>query len=95
VVAETAYTNPIFVALTEIAASNGDQVTPSVFLSIQSDESRHMANGYSTLAAVVSNPDNLPTLQLDFDRAFWRQHAFIDPFVAAVWDYFQTNRTTC
>jgi hypothetical protein len=49
VVAETAYTNPIFVALTEIAASNGDQVTPSVFLSIQSDESRHMANGYSTL----------------------------------------------
>jgi len=95
VVAETAYTNPIFVALTEIAASNGDQVTPSVFLSIQSDESRHMANGYSTLAAVVSNPYNLPALQIDFDRAFWRQHAFIDPFVAAVWDYFQTNRTTC
>ena len=45
VVAETA----IFVALTELSASNGDQVTPLVFLSIQSDESRHMANGYSTL----------------------------------------------
>jgi hypothetical protein len=94
VVAETAYTNPIFVALTELSASNGDQVTPSVFLSIQSDESRHMANGYSTLAAVVSNPDNLPALQIDFDRAFWRQHAFIDPFVGTVWDYFQANRTS-
>ena len=75
-------------------ACDGDQVTPSVFLSIQSDEARHMANGYSTLAAVVSNPDNLPALQADFDRAFWRQHAFLDPFLGVVYDYFQKNRTT-
>lgn len=94
VVAETAYTNPIFVALTEVAALNGDQTTPSVFLSIQSDEARHMANGYSTLAAVVSNPENLQHLQADFDRAFWRQHAFLDPFLGVVYDYFQTNRST-
>ena len=94
VVAETAYTNPIFVALTEVAAANGDQVTPTVFLSIQSDEARHMANGYSTLAAVVSNPDNLPALQQDFDRAFWRQHTFLDPFLGAVYDYFQKVRTS-
>ncbi len=94
VVAETAYTNPIFVALTEVAAANGDQATPSVFLSIQSDEARHMANGYSTLAAVVSNPDNLTFLQADFDRAFWRQHAFLDPFVGTVYDYFQTKRSS-
>lgn len=95
VVAETAYTNPIFVAMTEIAAINGDQATPSVFLSIQSDEARHMANGYATLAAVVSNPDNLAHLQTDFDRAFWRQHAFLDPFLGVVYDYFQTKRSTC
>ncbi len=94
VVAETAYTNPIFVAMTEVAAINGDQATPSVFLSIQSDEARHMANGYSTLAAVVSNPDNLGILQADFDRAFWRQHAFLDPFVATVYDYFQAKRSS-
>ena len=94
VVAETAYTNPIFVAMTEVAALQGDQVTPSVFLSIQSDEARHMSNGYSTLAAVVSNPDNLPALQADFDRAFWRQHAFLDPFMGVVYDYFQTTRST-
>ncbi|NNL84389.1 MAG: monooxygenase, partial [Myxococcales bacterium] len=81
VVAETAYTNSIFVAMTQMAAQNGDQATPTVFLSIQSDEARHMANGYSTLAAVLAEPDNLPVLQQDFDRAFWRQHAFLDPFV--------------
>lgn len=92
VVAETAYTNPIFVTLTEVAAANGDNVTPSVFLSVQSDEARHMANGYSTLAAVVSNEDNLKYLQTDFDRAFWRQHSFLDPFLGAVYDYFQKER---
>lgn len=94
VVAETAYTNPIFVAMTEVAATNGDQVTPSVFLSIQSDEARHMANGYSTLAAIVSDSENLPHLQSDFDRAFWRQHAFLDPFLGVVYDYFQANRSS-
>lgn len=94
VVAETCYTNPIFVAMTEVAALNGDQATPSVFLSIQSDEARHMANGYSTLAAVVSEPDNIPHLQADFDRAFWRQHAFLDPFLGVVYDYFQKNRSS-
>ncbi len=94
VVAETAYTNPIFVAMTEVAALNGDQATPSVFLSIQSDEARHMANGYATLAAVVSEPDNIPALQADFDRAFWRQHAFLDPFLGVVYDYFQKNRSS-
>ncbi len=94
VVVETAYTNPLFVAMTEIAAANGDQATPTVFLSVQSDEARHMANGYSTLAAVVSEPDNLPLLERDFDRAFWRQHNFLDPLLAAVYDYFQENRTS-
>lgn len=92
VVAETAYTNSVFVAMTEVAAANGDQATPTVFLSVQSDEARHMANGYATLAAAVSNPDNLPMLQEDFDRAFWRQHAFLDPFVNTVYDYFQEER---
>jgi len=92
VVAETAYTNPLFVALTELAAANGDQATPSVFLSVQSDEARHMANGYSTLAAVLTEPDNLPMLQQDFEDAFWRQHAFLDPFEGAIYDYFSKVR---
>jgi hypothetical protein len=45
-VAEACFTNPLVVAMTEWAAANGDEVTPTVFLSIQSDELRHMANGY-------------------------------------------------
>ena len=92
VFAETAFTNPIFVALTQIAALNGDHVTPTVGLSIQSDEGRHMANGYATLVAVLSEPDNLETLQEDFDTSFWRQHHFIDSFTAAIYDYFSVNR---
>ena len=92
VVAETAYTNPLFVTLTEVAAANGDQATPTTFLSVQSDEARHMANGYATLAAIASVPDNIPRLQRDFDTAFWRQHCFLDTFIAAVYDYFQKER---
>ncbi|WP_438861490.1 monooxygenase [Mycobacterium paragordonae] len=92
VIGETAYTNPLFVAFTELAAANGDQTTPTVFLSIQSDEARHMSNGYATLAAVLTEPDNLPMLQLDFDTAFWRQHSFLDNFQGVVYDYFSKSR---
>ena len=53
-----------------------------------------MANGYSTLAAIVSEEDNLPHLQADFERAFWRQHTFLDPFVAGVYDYAQVTRSS-
>ncbi len=88
VVGETAYTNPLFVALTQVAALNGDHATPGVFLSIQSDEARHMANGYATLATVLSEPDNLPMLQQDFDRSFWKQHVFLDPLISVLFDYF-------
>jgi hypothetical protein len=92
VVAEAGYTNSVFVAVTEIAAVNGDPATPSVFLSVQSDEARHMANGYATLAAVLAEPENLPLLQQDFDAAFWRQHVFLDNFLGAVYDYFPKIR---
>jgi methane monooxygenase component A alpha chain len=92
VITETAYTNPLFVATTEISAANNDPATPSVFLSVQSDEARHMANGYATLAAVLSDSDNLPLLQHDLDASFWRQHMFLDDFLGAIYDYFPTIR---
>jgi hypothetical protein len=92
VVTETAYTNALFVSMTEMAAAQGDDVTPGVFLSIQSDEARHMANGYSTLAAVISDAGNHEHLQTDFDRGFWRQHNFLDSFLGAINDYSQVNR---
>jgi len=93
VVTETAYTNPLFVATTEIAAANGDQITPSAFLSIQSDEARHMANGYATLAAVLSSADNIPLVKQDLNLCFWRQHAFLDPFLTLIYDYSSSVRT--
>src|SRR5581483_2184070 len=92
VVGEAGYTNAVFVAATEIAAANDDPATPSVFLNIQSDEVRHMANGYATLSALLAEPDNLPTLQRDFDAAFWRLHVFMDSFLGVVYDYFPKVR---
>ena len=92
VVGEAGYTNAVFVAATEIAAANNDPATPSVFLNIQSDEVRHMANGYATLGALLAEPDNLPTLQKDFDAAFWRLHVFMDSFLGVVYDYFPKVR---
>src|SRR6266481_3606932 len=51
VVAETAFTNTLFVAMPSEAARNGDYALPTVFLSVQSDESRHIGNGHSMLMA--------------------------------------------
>jgi len=90
VVGEAAYTNPVFVAMTEQAALSGDSVLPSLFLSIQSDEGRHMANGFSTLAAVLSVDDNLPLVQRDLDAMIWRNHKFFDVVVPVMFDYCRT-----
>ncbi|MGE0680418.1 MAG: aromatic/alkene/methane monooxygenase hydroxylase/oxygenase subunit alpha [Candidatus Binatia bacterium] len=92
VVGETAFTNPLFVAFPNTAAANGDQATPTVFLSIQSDEARHMANGYATLVTVLSDDRNLPLIQEALDKYFWRGHIFIDAFLGTLTDYFSTNR---
>jgi len=92
VVGETAFTNPLFVAFPNTAAANGDHATPSVFLSVQSDESRHMANGYATLVTVLSDDRNLPLIQEALDKYFWRGHIFIDAFLGTLTDYFSVNR---
>ncbi|MBI3249326.1 MAG: methane monooxygenase [Deltaproteobacteria bacterium] len=92
VVGETAFTNPLFVAFPNTAAANGDHATPTVFLSIQSDEARHMANGYATLVTVLSDDRNLPLIQEALDKYFWRGHVFIDAFLGTLTDYFSVNR---
>ena len=58
VVAETAFTNTLFVAMPSEAARNGDYALPTVFLSVQSDESRHIGNGHSMLMSILNDPDN-------------------------------------
>ena len=93
IIGETAYTNLVFVGMTTNAAAQGDLATPTVFLSVQSDEARHIANGAATLATVMSEPDNLPILQVELDRAFWLGHRFIDIF-AGMWGDYQRNTHT-
>jgi hypothetical protein len=92
VVGETAYTNPLFVAMTEVAARSGDTVLPSLFLSIQSDEGRHMANGYATLSAILQDDRNLEFLQDDLNEAMWRQHRPLDLLLGILFDYFRDRR---
>jgi methane monooxygenase component A alpha chain len=91
-IAETAYTNVFFTALTELSSINHDAVTPTVFLSIQSDEARHMANGYAGLAAVLSEPDNIPLLQPDVDGAFLQFSMMLSPYNGMLYDYLATER---
>ncbi|MEW6470778.1 MAG: monooxygenase [Actinomycetota bacterium] len=92
VVGETAYTNPLFVAMTEVAARSGDTVLPSLFLSIQSDEGRHMANGYATLTSVLQDDRNMAFLQDDLDEAMWRNHRPFDLLLGIVFDYFRDSK---
>ena len=92
VVLETAYTNPITVALPQVASANGDDAYASAYLSIQSDEVRHMANGHGTLRAVAEIPDNIPLVQGSLDRAFWHQHQGGDTLVGVVSEYYVRQR---
>jgi Methane/Phenol/Toluene Hydroxylase len=91
-VAEACFTNPLVVAMTQLAAANGDEITPTVFLSIQSDELRHMANGYHTIVSVVDDPDNMQFLQDDLENAFWIQHRGFTPMVGRAFEYGAVNR---
>jgi len=69
VVAETAFTNTLFVAMPSEAAANGDYLLPTVFLSVQADESRHISNGYATLLMALADPDNQLLLERDLQYA--------------------------
>ncbi len=56
IVIETAFTNILLVATPQVAVRNGDHALASVMLSIQSDEARHMANGYGSLMRWSGSP---------------------------------------
>ncbi len=93
VVAETAFTNIVFVALPDVAARNGDFTLPTTYLSVQSDEARHISNGYATLLTVLQDDHNAPLIERDLQQAFWINHAFIDVFAAVVMEYFSKDRS--
>jgi propane monooxygenase large subunit len=92
VVAETAFTNTLFVAMPSEAARNGDYALPTVFLSVQSDESRHIGNGHSMLMSILKEPDNHQLLERDLRYAFWQNHAIVDAAVGTIIEYGTTDR---
>lgn len=93
VVAETAFTNAAFVALPDVGARNGDFVLPTTYLSVQSDEARHISNGYATLLTVLQDERNIPHIQRDLQQAWWINHAFLDTFIGGITEYFSRDRT--
>jgi propane monooxygenase large subunit len=92
VVAETAFTNTLFVAMPSEAARNGDYALPTVFLSVQSDESRHIGNGHSLMMSVINDPDNHLLLERDLRYAFWQNHAIVDAAIGTFIEYGTTDR---
>lgn len=93
IVAETAFTNVVFVALPDVAARNGDFVLPTTYLSVQSDEARHISNGYATLLTVLQEESNAPLIERDLQQAWWMNHAFLDVFSGGIMEYFTKDRS--
>jgi propane monooxygenase large subunit len=92
-VLETAFTNIAFVALPDVGVRNGDFMLPTVYSSAQSDEARHISNGYATIMTLLQEESNIPLIEQDLAAAFWSTHAFIDPFAGVLMEYFSKART--
>jgi propane monooxygenase large subunit len=87
IVAETAFTNTLFVAMPSEAAANGDYLLPTVFHSVQSDESRHISNGYSILLMALADERNRELLERDLRYAWWNNHAVVDAAIGTFIEY--------
>lgn len=92
VVAETAFTNTLFVAMPDEAAANGDYLMPTVFHSVQSDESRHISNGYSILLMALADERNRPLLERDLRYAWWNNHCVVDAAIGTFIEYGTKDR---
>jgi propane 2-monooxygenase large subunit len=91
-VAETAFTNVLFVAMPSEAAANGDYLLPTIFLSVQSDESRHISNGYATLIMSMASDENKDLIERDLRYAWWNNHAVVDAAIGTFIDYGSKDR---
>ena len=89
---ETAYTNVFFVGLSTAAAAHGDKMMASTMLTIQSDEARHMANGWATFATLLQDDRNVPLVQQALDKWSWRIHTSLSVGINLFTDYFVTKR---
>jgi propane monooxygenase large subunit len=92
IVAETAFTNTLFVAMPSEAAANGDYLLPTVFHSVQSDESRHISNGYSIIVMALADERNRQLLERDLRYAWWNNHAVVDAAIGTFIEYGTKDR---
>ena len=92
IVAETAFTNVLFVAMPDEAAANGDYLLPTVFHSVQSDESRHISNGYSIILMALADERNRQLLERDLRYAWWNNHAVVDAAIGTFIEYGTKDR---
>ncbi len=92
IVAETAFTNTLFVAMPSEAAANGDYLLPTVFHSVQSDESRHISNGYSILLMALADERNRELLERDLRYAWWNNHCVVDAAIGTFIEYGSKDR---
>jgi len=92
IVAETAFTNTLFVAMPSEAAANGDYLLPTVFHSVQSDESRHISNGYSIILMALADERNHELLERDLRYAWWNNHAVVDAAIGTFIEYGTKDR---
>lgn len=90
---ETAYTNLFFVGLSAHASAHGDDMLASTLLTIQSDEARHMANGWATLSTLMQDDRNIPMIQDAMDKWSWRIHTSFGMGNMLFGDYFVRQRT--
>ena len=92
IVAETAFTNVLFVAMPGEAAANGDYLLPTVFHSVQSDESRHISNGYSIILMALADERNRELLERDLRYAWWNNHRVVDAAIGTFIEYGTKDR---
>ena len=92
IVAETAFTNTLFVAMPAEAAANGDYLLPTVFHSVQSDESRHISNGYAILLMALADEQNRKLLERDLRYAWWNNHRVVDAAIGTFIEYGTKDR---
>jgi hypothetical protein len=90
---ETADTNMFFVGMSTSAITSGDPLMASTLLTIQSDETRHMANGYATLMTLLNDDRNIHLVQDALDKWSWRAHVGLEVPMMLAADYFTKHRT--
>jgi phenol/toluene 2-monooxygenase (NADH) P3/A3 len=90
---ETAFTNLLFIAAPAAGVANGDFAFGQAHLTIQTDETRHMALGQAVARALLQEePSNIPLVQDWVDKWFWRCHRLFAVAVSIVLDYFPRNK---